>query len=51
MDGYVLESLDGRSRTAVHTWVRAGDPATVTEYLLDGVAEVYPGQSPIRRSW
>ncbi|MFF1873480.1 hypothetical protein [Streptomyces sp. CB03911] len=42
VDGYVLQSLDGRSRTAVYTWVRAGDPETVTEYLLDLLAEVYP---------
>ncbi|WP_329611555.1 hypothetical protein [Kitasatospora herbaricolor] len=42
VDGYVLQRVDGRSRTAVYTWVQAGDPATVTEYLLDLLAEVCP---------
>jgi hypothetical protein len=42
VDGYVLQRVDGRSRTAVYTWVQAGDPATVTEYLPDLLAEVCP---------
>ncbi|MCX5215618.1 hypothetical protein OG689_41425 [Kitasatospora sp. NBC_00240] len=42
VDGYVPQSLDGRSRTAVYTWVRAGDPDSVTQYLLDLLAEVCP---------
>ncbi|WP_371476686.1 hypothetical protein [Kitasatospora sp. NBC_00315] len=42
VDGYILQSLNGRSRTAVYTWVRAGPPEPVAEYLLDLLAEVYP---------
>ncbi|MCX5215310.1 hypothetical protein OG689_39715 [Kitasatospora sp. NBC_00240] len=42
IDGYILQSLDGRSRTAVYTWVRAGDPEPVAQYLLALLAEVYP---------
>ncbi|WP_371476704.1 hypothetical protein [Kitasatospora sp. NBC_00315] len=44
VDGYVLQSIDGRSRTAVYTWVQAGDPDSVTEYLLELLAEVCPGE-------
>ncbi|MET9611962.1 hypothetical protein [Kitasatospora indigofera] len=42
VDGYILQSLDGRSRTAVYTWVQAGDPAAVQRHLQELSAEIYP---------
>ncbi|WP_329493031.1 hypothetical protein [Kitasatospora herbaricolor] len=42
VDGYILQSLDGRSRTAVYTWVQAGDPGTVEQYLRELSTEIYP---------
>ncbi|MFE2918282.1 hypothetical protein [Kitasatospora indigofera] len=42
VDGYVLQRVDTQAHTAVYTWVRTGDPETVTEYLLDLLAKVYP---------
>ncbi|MFC8452571.1 hypothetical protein [Kitasatospora sp. NPDC057223] len=42
VDGYILQSLNGRSRTAVYTWVRTGDPGTVEQYLRELSTEIYP---------
>ncbi len=42
VDGYVLQRVDAQLRTAVYTWVRAGEAEQVTEYLLDLLAEVCP---------
>ncbi|MCX5215892.1 hypothetical protein OG689_42885 [Kitasatospora sp. NBC_00240] len=42
MDGYVLQRVDARLRTAVYTWVQAGEAGQVTEYLLELLAEVCP---------
>ena len=42
VDGYILQNLDRQEHTALYTWVRAGDPAPVTAYLLDLLAEVCP---------
>ncbi|GHH80531.1 hypothetical protein GCM10018781_61290 [Kitasatospora indigofera] len=42
VDGYVLQRVDAQTRTAVYTWVRAGEAEQVTEYLLDLLAEVCP---------
>jgi hypothetical protein len=45
VDGYVLQKADTERRTALYTWVQAGDPDTVTAYLLDLLAEVCPTES------
>ncbi|MFI9329251.1 hypothetical protein ACIGZJ_17100 [Kitasatospora sp. NPDC052868] len=37
-----MQSLDGRSRTAVYTWVQTGDPAAVHRHLQELSAEIYP---------
>ncbi|MFD7982504.1 hypothetical protein ACFV4M_03875 [Kitasatospora indigofera] len=42
IDGYVLQRIDAQSHTAVYTWVLAGDPGQMTEYLLDLLAKVCP---------
>ncbi|MFD5084990.1 hypothetical protein ACFWOG_20415 [Kitasatospora sp. NPDC058406] len=42
VDGYVLQKSDPTRRTALYTWVQAGDPDTVTAYLLDLLAEFLP---------
>ncbi|WP_329492650.1 hypothetical protein [Kitasatospora herbaricolor] len=42
VDGYVLQKVDAQLRTAVYTWVRAGEAGQVTKYLLDLLAEVCP---------
>ncbi|MCX5216016.1 hypothetical protein OG689_43560 [Kitasatospora sp. NBC_00240] len=42
VDGYILQSIDAQLRTAVYTWVRAGEPDTVATYLLELLAEVCP---------
>ncbi|MFC9329608.1 hypothetical protein [Kitasatospora sp. NPDC057015] len=42
VDGYVLQRVDAQLRTAVYTWVQAGEAGQVTEYLLDLLAEVCP---------
>ncbi|MCX5215917.1 hypothetical protein OG689_43020 [Kitasatospora sp. NBC_00240] len=42
VDGYVLQTVDVQLRTAVYTWVQAGEAGQVTEYLLDLLAEVCP---------
>uniref|UniRef100_UPI002F9066B5 hypothetical protein n=1 Tax=Kitasatospora indigofera TaxID=67307 RepID=UPI002F9066B5 len=42
VDGYVLQRADAQLRTALYTWVRAGEAEQVTEYLLDLLAEVCP---------
>ncbi|MFC8454953.1 hypothetical protein [Kitasatospora sp. NPDC057223] len=33
MDGYLLQHVDTQLRTALYTWVRAGDPAQVADHL------------------
>ena len=43
-DGYVLQSIDAQLRTAVYTWVRAGEPDAVAAHLLELLAEVCPGE-------
>ncbi|MFE3112447.1 hypothetical protein ACFXKJ_30225 [Kitasatospora indigofera] len=42
VDGYVPQAVDVRLPTAVYTWVQAGGPGQVAEYLLDLLAEVCP---------
>ena len=42
VDGYILQKADMEQRTAVYTWVKAGDPDPVTAYLLELLAEVCP---------
>ena len=42
VDGYVLQRADVERRSAVYTWVQAGDPDSVTAYLLELPAEVCP---------
>ncbi|MGW2541641.1 hypothetical protein ACWC5I_12385 [Kitasatospora sp. NPDC001574] len=42
VDGYVLQRTDPKQHTALYTWVQAGNPDTVTAYLLDLLAEYCP---------
>ena len=42
VDGYILQRADPEQRTAVYTWVQAGDPDPVAAYLLELLAEVCP---------
>ena len=42
VDGYVLQALDVRERTAVYTWVQAGEPDPVAAYLLELLPELCP---------
>ncbi|WP_457034338.1 hypothetical protein [Kitasatospora sp. P5_F3] len=42
VDGYVLQRIDAQAHTGLYTWVLAGDPNPVTDYLLEFLAEVCP---------
>ncbi|MFI8085338.1 hypothetical protein ACIF6L_31675 [Kitasatospora sp. NPDC086009] len=45
VDGYVLQSIDAQSRTALYTWVGSGEPRAVTEHLLELLAEGCPREA------
>ena len=51
VDGYVLQRTDTEQRTAVYTWVQAGDPDPVAAYLLDLLAEVCPPSMTGEQWW
>ncbi|MFC9331689.1 hypothetical protein [Kitasatospora sp. NPDC057015] len=44
VDAYILQRIDAQAHTAVYAWVLAGDSGLVTDYLLELLAEVCPGE-------